>query len=464
MPISHVFKHLRKRHRVERGGKLKSRQTGVDLTDLIVCMSATNVRDLIVLEMNMECANFLRKLRSMKMLPSDGVDWPAILFEKRVTANLHIIEAKLPCDMMTAVQVERVPFNVETSFFSSAAANSAKYNDRGLNEILEILFDGARYKLEDLLGEGSFAKCYRISAENRPKLACKVIRKDNHLMHLIKDEVGVHSKVSHENIVQFISSFEDEKNRFIILELCDSTLKGLMDAQFFAQFKECRDLVRQILNGVGYLHENRIIHRDLKLDNILISDGRMKICDFGLAIFENAPADELRKFCGTAVYMSPEVLARSGAVPRSDIWSVGVITFRLYKGIRPFDAEDEDQVYERIRNVAYNVADYDEPLFVEFIQSIFQADFNLRPTAEQCLTSPMFTFMHLEHARMPREDEEIEITLTHILGPNKVYVQITNNMQYDEFQQFQFNTLQMVQLKSIDRVPGNRLLILIERA
>lgn len=283
-------------------------------------------------------------------------------------------------------------------------------------------------------------------------------------MHLIKDEVGVHSKLSHENIVQFISSFEDEKNRFIILELCDATLKQLMDAQFFTQFKECRDLVRQMLKGVEYLHKNRIIHRDLKLDNILINDGKIKICDFGLAILENAPADELRKFCGTAVYMSPEVLARSGAVPRSDIWSVGVITFRLYKGIRPFDAEDEDQVYERIRNVAYNVADYDEPLFVEFIQSIFQADFNLRPTAEQCLTLPMFTFMHVEHARMPREDEEIEITLTHILGPNKLYVQITNNVQYDEFQQFQFNTLQMVQLESIDRVPGNRLLILLERA
>lgn len=130
-----------------------------------------------------------------------------------------------------------------------------------------------------------------------------MIEKSNELYELIKNEDTIHKKLHHKHIVDFLSSFEDEKNKFIILEMCPNrTLSDLMEKQLFAEYDECQSFIHQILNGVNHIHQNNVIHRDIKLGNIMLNENnQVKIGDFGLAIEANAPASELRQFCGTLV-------------------------------------------------------------------------------------------------------------------------------------------------------------------
>ena len=123
--------------------------------------------------------------------------------------------------------------------------------------------------------------------------------------------------------------------------------------------------MRQILRGVEYLHARNIVHRDLKLENILLSDTSssaiVKIADFGLARFF-ADDSELRTICGSPLYVAPEILdvgADMGAyTPAVDMWSVGVILYILLSGNSPFDNEDEQVLFQKIRSADYSLDDY----------------------------------------------------------------------------------------------------------
>lgn len=224
-------------------------------------------------------------------------------------------------------------------------------------------------------------------------------------------EVQIHSKIAsigscHPNIVKLYASFEDDNNVFIVLEFCPNlTLADLIEREYFTEFNECRSFMCQVLNGANYIHNHNIIHRDLKLSNILLSDNNQaKICDFGLAIDANASDPDLRLLCGTIPYMAPEIVNLQGAVLKSDIWAIGVMTYYLYKGERPFDSELDTHardIYNRIRSAEYKLAEYDEPYFVQFVQSTLQRDPSLRLTAAECLQSPMFSeHLHLREYKL----------------------------------------------------------------
>lgn len=169
-----------------------------------------------------------------------------------------------------------------------------------------------------------------------------------------------------------------------------------MQNQLFAEYDERRSFIRQILHGVNYIHQNNVIHRDLKLSNVMLDqNNQVKIGDFGLAIETNASVSDLQKFCGTVVYMPPEIINKQGAVFQSDIWSVAVIAYYLLKGQRPYDKsfvfEDTKCVCDRIRSLQYRMSDHDDRYFVQFIGSEFQCDPTMRPMAKKCLDMPLFS-------------------------------------------------------------------------
>ncbi len=170
-------------------------------------------------------------------------------------------------------------------------------------------------------------------------------------------EIKVHNDLLHPSIVEMLTWFRDDRFAYIALELCEG---GDLHAALRAQgpFSEAyvASLVGQIVSGVMYLHETcGIVHRDLKLSNILLSgDGRRaKISDFGLAA-DISGGTMRRTLCGTPNYMAPEVALRQPYGSAVDLWSIGCLIFAMFIGRAPFQGKTAQ---DTLRNVIHGVYD-----------------------------------------------------------------------------------------------------------
>jgi serine/threonine protein kinase len=126
----------------------------------------------------------------------------------------------------------------------------------------------------------------------------------------LQDEIQIHKGLQHPNIVNFEHFFEDEENVYILMELCpNKSLNDLLRQRGWLTELECRYFVWQVVDAVRYMHDNLILHRDLKLSNVFLSqDMQVKIGDFGLAV-PLKEENELRySFLGTPGYMAPEIV------------------------------------------------------------------------------------------------------------------------------------------------------------
>lgn len=149
------------------------------------------------------------------------------------------------------------------------------------------------------------------------------------------NEIRIHKSLRHPNIVKFEHNFEDEHNVYMLLELCkNESLNELIKRRKKVTEFEARVYIIQILRAVKFLHQNKIIHRDLKLGNLFLSENmQIKLGDFGLAARLSDENEKRYTICGTPNYIAPEVLnQREGHSRPADLWSVGVILYTLLYG------------------------------------------------------------------------------------------------------------------------------------
>lgn len=205
-------------------------------------------------------------------------------------------------------------------------------------------------------------------------------------------EIEIHRSIQHDHIVRFYSYFEDDNFIYIILELC--TKKSMMELHKRRKIlsePEIRYFVRQIAHACLYLHNNKIIHRDLKLGNIFINDDmKIKLGDFGLA---TRMEDAERKYtlCGTPNYLAPEILLKTGHSYQVDVWSLGCIVYTLAVGTPPFETPDLSDTYKRIKENRYTIPDTLSPPLRDFIESMLKADPKQRPTMTSILNDTYLT-------------------------------------------------------------------------
>ena len=224
-----------------------------------------------------------------------------------------------------------------------------KYSYENFTKVIEDIFPKQ-------LGSGSFGRVYLVSHNDTKQLfALKVIDKRKLMvsygkLDIIYNEINIHSKLSHENIIKLYNVHEDKENINIIMEyaengnlfeLISKEKNGLKESVAFSYFI-------QVVNAVYYLHNNNIIHRDIKPENIFIGkDNKVKLCDFGWA--KELTLENRSTFCGTVEYMAPEIVGSENYDYSVDIWSLGILLYELLYGHSPFKASSTKNVILNIK-------------------------------------------------------------------------------------------------------------------
>lgn len=244
-----------------------------------------------------------------------------------------------------------------------------------------------KYSLGPLLGRGGFAKVHEIKdLQSGLQYAAKIIRKKSlkgKAREKIVNEIKIHKQLHHENIVRFESYFEDMHNVYMLLSYCQNeTLTDLIKRRRRLHELEVKCYTRQIIEGLKYLLAARVIHRDLKLNNIFIDDKmQVKIGDFGLSTQLERKGQKKKTICGTPNYIAPEVLDnKRGYSHEIDVWALGVIIYTLLFGRPPFQAETAQETYARIRNNSYEFPTnvYVNPMAIDLISRILVPEAEVR--------------------------------------------------------------------------------------
>ena len=257
-----------------------------------------------------------------------------------------------------------------------------------------------KYYKGRLLGKGGFAKCYEFTcAENKKIFAAKVVAKSGLVKSRAKQklisEIKIHKSLHHPQIVAFEHYFEDTENVYILLEMCQNqTLNELLKRRKRLTEIEVQCYIVQLIKALKYLHSHRVIHRDLKLGNLFLTEKmELKVGDFGLATKLDFEGERKRTVCGTPNYIAPEILdGKTGHSYEVDIWSLGVIIYTLIIGKPPFETRDVKTTYKRIKMNAYT---FPENAIVSeaaknLIAQILVLDPSKRPTLDQILTHDFF--------------------------------------------------------------------------
>ncbi|CAL8354217.1 unnamed protein product [Boreogadus saida] len=270
-----------------------------------------------------------------------------------------------------------------------------------LKEIPDVLVDSRskkKYSRGRFLGKGGFAKCYEITdMDTNEVFAGKIVPKSMimkpHQREKMTSEITIHQSLDHANVVGFRGFFEDEDFVFVVLELCRRrSLLELHKRRKAITEPEARYYMMQLLKGCQYLHDNRIIHRDLKLGNIFLNDEMdVKIGDFGLATKIEYDGERKKTLCGTPNYIAPEVLCKKGHSFEVDVWSLGCILYTLLVGKPPFETSCLKETYSRIKKNSYAVPWHVNPAATSLIKRMLNAEPSLRPTIVELQTDEFFT-------------------------------------------------------------------------
>ncbi|NXA78413.1 MYLK2 kinase, partial [Thryothorus ludovicianus] len=251
---------------------------------------------------------------------------------------------------------------------------------------------------KDILGGGKFGEVHTCTEkETGLKLAAKVIRKQGAKdKEMVLLEIDVMNQLNHHNLIQLYDAIETPREIILFMEFVEGgeLFERIIDDDYHLTEVDCMVFVRQICEGIRFMHHMCVLHLDLKPENILCvsATGHMvKIIDFGLARRYN-PNEKLKVNFGTPEFLSPEVVNYEQVSYTTDMWSMGVITYMLLSGLSPFLGDDDT---ETLNNVLAANWYFDEETFEsvsneakDFVSNLIIKDKSARMSADQCLQHP----------------------------------------------------------------------------
>ena len=313
------------------------------------------------------------------------------------------------------------------------------------------------YTIEKLLGEGSFGKVHLTRKEgDSKKYATKELDREeidsSEAKKYLINEIRILQSLNHPNIVKFVDIKKTKKHYYIMMEFCNGgelskNLEKYMMKNGTAFPEELvQHFMRQIIDAFKYIHGKKIIHRDVKLDNILLNfdneedkknfnlmKAQVKIIDFGFSCIYN---DIKKSILGSPINMDPLILKKltdsTGATRElgydmsADIWSIGTICYEMLIGKSAFDSNDIKELSDKIEKGAYKVPTNISAELVSFLNGMLQYEGKNRLNAEQLsrhafLTKDVKQFkrINLNEISNKIEDNQIEVD-TH---ENKTFLQ-----------------------------------------
>ncbi|CAL0311290.1 unnamed protein product [Lupinus luteus] len=315
-----------------------------------------------------------------------------------------------PAKHIKASLAKRLGRKMEKEGVIPEEGRAASATAEGEEEVLDKRFGyeknfGGKYELGKEIGRGHFGHtCYAKGKKGELKdqhVAVKIISKAKMTTAIAIEDVRREVKIlkalsGHKHLVKFHDACEDDNNVYIVMELCDGgeLLDRILSRGGRYTEEDAKVIVFQILSVVAFCHLQGVVHRDLKPENFLFTskseDADMKLIDFGLSDFIR-PDERLNDIVGSAYYVAPEVLHRSYSV-EADIWSIGVITYILLCGSRPFWARTESGIFRSVLRADPNFDDLPWPSLSpeakDFVKRLLNKDYRKRMSAAQALAHP----------------------------------------------------------------------------
>ncbi|KAL8269900.1 hypothetical protein Esti_006185 [Eimeria stiedai] len=253
------------------------------------------------------------------------------------------------------------------------------------------------FNLGPVLGKGAYAPVHlAVHKVTGKSVAVKIYQgfrqMEREKRALVTREVQIMRKLQHENIVKFAGTFNEPQAIYIVMQhLSGGSLYGLVRNHPKGHLSEdsARRLFMDVAKGVAYLHSQSVVHRDLKLDNMLLDDkGRVRLIDFGFASLLK-PGVKCRMACGTPSYMPPEILKKGEYEgTAADMWSLGVVLYAMLHGCYPFKGQKPEELYANIAAGEYTVSQSLSSDAKTLLHGLLSLNPEGRLKAEQVLASP----------------------------------------------------------------------------
>lgn len=259
------------------------------------------------------------------------------------------------------------------------------------------------FKVIGEIGNGAFSTVVKaFNVKTKEIYACKIINRtfiiENDLLELLERELRIMERLRHNNIAEMHKILYLENFIIIIMEYCSKgSLYDYVAFQGRMSEQEIYNITRQILEALEFLHTRNISHRDIKLDNIVLTrDFVPKLIDFGLSVIGEKQNSLRNTLCGTLEYIAPEILRGEVYDPKkADIWAVGICAYTMAMGHFPWDS-NKKSIKKCVLEDEVELPDIFSPRFRKFVLSMLNRDPTKRPIASEliAMTEPYTIIRH----------------------------------------------------------------------
>ena len=301
------------------------------------------------------------------------------------------------------------------------------------------------YEICDKIGKGSYGDVFRAKNKNTGELVAlkKIYIDNNYTDEEIEDSIDLITKelksmdiCYNQNSVKLYDYFKNDEEIVIIMELCDDNLENILNHKKSFKIEQIYNIMCQLNNTFKIMAKNRIIHRDLKLENILVKyinkekdDYIVKLTDYGVSRQVNT-TQICKTFAGTPLTMAPEVLEGEGEkeydCSKCDLWSIGIIIYRLFFNDYPYKGKTEFAILNNIKKLGLNILRKTKDITLDnLIQGLLTRDIRKRFSWEDYFSHPFFNKVKTTIIKEP-EIQSSEITIKVKVSENdkKVYKKI----------------------------------------